>query len=99
MAAADWNLRPATEGDRETLFVLHRAAMRDYVDKTWGWDDAEQERMFNDNFSPAAWKIIEVGQKIAGMLAVEETSKEVWLASVESHPRRALAPQSGRRKW
>jgi hypothetical protein len=61
MAAVPWTLRPANETDRATLYAVHRAAMRAYVEATWGWDDAEQERMFNDNFSRASWEVVEVG--------------------------------------
>ena len=41
--------RPATENDTDFLYALHVATMKDYVDKTWGWDDAFQETVFRKN--------------------------------------------------
>ena len=40
------SLRTATRGDYDFLFTLHIAAMKEYVDKTWGWDDAVQQAIF-----------------------------------------------------
>ena len=37
-----WTLRPASAHDRDFLFDLHRATMKEYVDATWGWNDDEQ---------------------------------------------------------
>ncbi len=87
MADVSWTLRPATVDDRAILVVIHCTSMRDAVERTWGWDDAEQERMFNDNFSSAAWEVVEVNGEIAGMLSVEETPTEIWLGSIELDPR------------
>jgi RimJ/RimL family protein N-acetyltransferase len=82
-----WTLRPTTADDRDFLFALHRAAMRPYVDTTWGWDDAEQARMFDQKFDPASQEIVQVDGVDAGTLAVEETDEEIWLAVIEIHPR------------
>jgi hypothetical protein len=35
----DWELREATKNDREFLFRLHCAAIRDSVEALWGWDE------------------------------------------------------------
>ena len=38
-----YELRDATAADREWLYQLNRATMRDYVVQTWGaWDEAFQ---------------------------------------------------------
>jgi ribosomal protein S18 acetylase RimI-like enzyme len=87
MERMQWTLRPTTADDRDFLFALHRAAMRPYVDATWGWDDAEQARMFDQNFDPASHEIVRLDGVDAGMLAVEETDEEIWLAVIEIHPR------------
>jgi GNAT superfamily N-acetyltransferase len=81
-----WRLRAATPADRDFLFTLHEAAMRPYVDATWGWDDAEQKQMFDRSFDPANQEIIDVAGKDTGMLAVEETADEIWLGVIEIHP-------------
>jgi ribosomal protein S18 acetylase RimI-like enzyme len=82
-----WTLRPATPADRDFLFALHEAAMRPYVDATWDWNDAEQEHMFDQNFDPANQQIIRLDGTDAGMLAIEESDEEIWLALIEIHPR------------
>ena len=82
-----WKLRAATEDDRAALFEVHCAAMRPYVEATWGWDDEEQARMFAERFRAASWQVVTVGSETAGMLSMEENADEIWLASIEIHPR------------
>jgi ribosomal protein S18 acetylase RimI-like enzyme len=82
----NWTLRPTTAEDRGFLFELHRAAMRPYVEETWGWDDAEQSRLFAADFDPASFEIVQLDGADAGMLAVEETDEEIWLGAIEIHP-------------
>ena len=81
-----WTLRSATPADRDFLWTLHEAAMRPYVDATWGWVDAEQKQMFDRNFDPAKQQIVEADGSDAGMLSVKETTEEIWLAAIELHP-------------
>ena len=45
-----YHLRDAVREDAEALFAIHRAAMRDYVDRIWGWDDEWQEQEFHKKF-------------------------------------------------
>src|SRR5881392_3180544 len=82
-----WTLRPATPADRDFLFALHEAAMRPYVDATWGWNDVEQEHLFDQNFVPATQQIIRLHGIDAGMLSLEESDEEIWLALIEILPR------------
>ena len=35
----DFELRPATESDRDWLFALHQATMRESIAAIWGWDE------------------------------------------------------------
>ena len=37
---------PATASDIDFLYALHVATMKEYVDQTWGWDEAFQEDVF-----------------------------------------------------
>jgi hypothetical protein len=46
-------LRPATRDDETYLFELHRAALSEYVDATWGWDDDWQRAHFAAHYAPA----------------------------------------------
>jgi ribosomal protein S18 acetylase RimI-like enzyme len=51
-------LRPATARDVEFLYRLHTAALREYVEQTWGWDESFQRALFAKRFDPASRKLI-----------------------------------------
>ncbi len=87
MTPARWSLRPATADDRDFLFELHRSTMKPYVEAIWGWEDAEQARIFDESFTPADQQVIEVSGEAAGVLVVAETDEELWLALIELEPR------------
>jgi ribosomal protein S18 acetylase RimI-like enzyme len=83
---ASWQLRPATEGDREFLFRLHCATMRESVEALWGWDEELQRRIFDERFAGERFQVIEVDGKDAGVLDVEEGVDEVFLRLIELLP-------------
>src|SRR5215216_4354916 len=86
MDATSWGLRVARSGDREFLFRLNEATMRVYVERVWGWDEAEQAIIFEERFDPERWQIIQFGGQDIGVLIVEEQSEEIILASIEILP-------------
>ncbi len=47
-----YTLRAATADDEAFLYELHREAMRDYVEITWGWNEAWQRAHFATNYAP-----------------------------------------------
>jgi ribosomal protein S18 acetylase RimI-like enzyme len=51
-------LRAARRDDEEFLFALHRSAMRDYVEATWGWDERWQRAHFAETYAPAQHAVI-----------------------------------------
>ena len=51
-------LRAARRDDEEFLFALHRSAMRDYVEATWGWDEDWQRQHFAATYEPAQHAVI-----------------------------------------
>jgi ribosomal protein S18 acetylase RimI-like enzyme len=77
-----WTLRPAAHADRDFAFELNRATMKEYVEATWGWDDAEQEALFDESFDPSDCEIIRIGSTDIGLLAVEESADEIYLAGI-----------------
>lgn len=79
-------LRRANKGDLDFLYALHVATMREYVEKTWGWDDARQEADYRTNHDPAAIQIITRRGEDVGMLYMEEREAEVFVAHVEISP-------------
>jgi ribosomal protein S18 acetylase RimI-like enzyme len=78
--------RPALESDVDFLYALHVATMKDYVDKTWGWDDAFQESIFRKNYDPVGIEIIMFDGKEMGMLSIEERDDDIFLRVIEIHP-------------
>ena len=82
MTVPGWTLRPATHADRDFAFELNRVTMKEYVDATWGWDDAEQEALFDESFDPSDCEIVRVGSTDIGLLAVDERADEIYLAGI-----------------
>ena len=51
-------LRAAQRHDEQFLFALHRAAMREYVEATWGWDERWQREHFAATYAPGRHAVI-----------------------------------------
>lgn len=75
-------LRAATEADRCFIIHLHRAAFREYVEQTWGWDDVVQARLVEAWFAPTRFAIVVVDGQDVGALAVERRSDALILADL-----------------
>ncbi len=83
-----WRLRPASDGDHEWAFELHRAALGEYIERTWGWDEAQQQQLFAEAFHRQPGQIIQVGDQDVGILVVEEHADELYLRRLELLPDR-----------
>jgi GNAT superfamily N-acetyltransferase len=85
-AFRDYALRAAHHEDREFLFALHRAAMREYVQATWGWDDAWQRNHFEQTYEPARHAVIvrEDGRRRdIGRLSLTRHWRKLFLRDIE----------------
>ena len=84
----DVTFRPALDGDFEFLWRLHQDTMRDYVDKTWGWDDAFQLQRFRETFQADrnGLEIIEAGGDPIGCLRVMREPERWYLAAIQIAP-------------
>lgn len=80
------NFRPVCYQDYDFLYQLHIATMKNYVDKTWGWNDDFQQKMFKENFEPDKLKIITFDKKDIGIIVVENSDKDVFLRVIEILP-------------
>src|SRR5262245_24685322 len=78
--------RPAIENDINFLYALHVATMKEYVDRTWGWNDAFQESIFRESYVPGDIQIIIYDDRDIGMLSVEEGEEDMFLRVIEIHP-------------
>jgi ribosomal protein S18 acetylase RimI-like enzyme len=79
------SFRPAIENDFDFLYALHRATMKEYVNKTWG-ENAFQESMFRKNFVPSQIQVITLAGNDIGMISLEETNEDIYLRVIEIHP-------------
>jgi ribosomal protein S18 acetylase RimI-like enzyme len=82
-----YDLRKAGEADFQFLYELHEATMRDYVQATWGWDDQFQLTHFRQHFLPEQLSIVVVDGADSGVISVETRPADVFLGSIELHPR------------
>lgn len=81
-----WSLRPAEQADFAWAYELHKAALGEYVEQTWGWDEEAQQRLFADAFGRQPRQVIEVGGQAVGVLVVDEQRDELYLALIELLP-------------
>lgn len=76
-------LRPATADDAALVFVISEAAMRGYVEQTWGrWVADEQQERHRNSYHPEHHQIVLADGAPAGVLAVEEHGTHLQLAKL-----------------
>lgn len=81
-----YTLRPATNADFEFLYQLHRAAMKAYIQATWGWEESWQRDYFQAKWEPSKRNIIQVEGQDAGVLVIEHREVEYYLGLIEILP-------------
>ena len=79
-------LRPATAADSTFCYLLHRAAMRTYIEAIWGWNEDTQRAFHHRGFDPARTRVITVDGHDAGVLILDYNPTEIYLARIEIHP-------------
>jgi hypothetical protein len=86
VAYRSFALRPAAWADEDWLFALHRDAMREYVDRTWGWDEAWQRNHFAGDYAPVRNAVIlrtEPGTDAIGRISLSLHWRKVFLRDIE----------------
>ena len=78
--------RQITTDDLEFLWRLHNSALKDYVARTWGWDEDWQRLDFIEKFKPAEGVIIVVDDTNAGFWRTIERKTETVLVSIRLLP-------------
>lgn len=63
-------LRTATPADSEFAYRTKKAAFKEYVEKVWGWDEAEQRRLHDRRFASQDFLVIQVSGIDVGIMAV-----------------------------
>jgi ribosomal protein S18 acetylase RimI-like enzyme len=78
--------RKATPEDRDFLWQLKVASLREYVEKIYGWDDAVQKKFFENSFHPEAIRIIQLEDQDVGMVELRQRADDYFLARIEILP-------------
>ena len=63
-------LRKAGPSDSQFAFLAKRAAFREYVEKLWGWDEAEQLQLHQQRFGTQDFRIVNVSGMDVGVMAL-----------------------------
>jgi ribosomal protein S18 acetylase RimI-like enzyme len=83
----DVTLRPATMDDVEPLFAIHRAAMRGYVELTYGpWDEPWQAAFFRDHFDVSVRQVILSRGAVAGFFDLVPHADHVYVSELVIAP-------------
>jgi len=82
----EYKFRPASSDDYDFLRALHRNTMKDYVEKTWGWDEEDEEKRFKESFDPDKLSVVVVEGSDAGMIVVEDKGTELFLSKIQILP-------------
>ena len=80
------SFRKITSTDFDFLWLLHNAALKEYVEKTWGWDENRQRELFAEGFDTNNGEIIVVGGADAGYLCTIEKEAATLLVSIRILP-------------
>jgi ribosomal protein S18 acetylase RimI-like enzyme len=80
------SFRKIERKDFEFLWLLHNAALKDYVKQTWGWDEERQRQLFRESFEIERAMIIVFEGKDTGLLDVTEKETETVLISIRLLP-------------
>jgi ribosomal protein S18 acetylase RimI-like enzyme len=80
------SFRQIVSDDFDFLWRLHNAALKVYVEKTWGWNEERQRELFAESFNTSNGKIIVVDDTDAGYLWTLEKETETLLVSIRILP-------------
>lgn len=85
-------LRPATPGDYDFLYELHRAALGPYIAATWGWDEPWQRRTFRRHLESPRQIVIEEAKRIGSLSLIRRRDCDylAYLALLPAHHGRGL---------
>ena len=63
-------LRVACQDDKEFIYDVKRAAMREYIEQTWGWDEEEQREIHERRFGSQEFQILLFGGRDVGIMSL-----------------------------
>jgi len=78
--------RLANSDDFNFLYQLKKKALKEYISKTWGWDEEWQKKYFIQNFKPDKIQIITISGEKIGCISVLEENLCYFLSLIELLP-------------
>jgi len=79
-------MRPANPEERDWLFKLHRTTMHELVEQVWGWDDAVQQRFFQNHLAAGNHSVIEQNGEIIGTVQIHRHDDHIFIGNIEIDP-------------
>ncbi|MCV7254629.1 GNAT family N-acetyltransferase [Mycobacterium hackensackense] len=80
------DFRPANNGDFEFFFRLHKNTLGPYVDRVWGWDDADQRSYLERTLDVDVTQVIVVNGVDIGRLNVDHHDDHLYVGLIEIAP-------------
>ncbi|MHA2392358.1 MAG: GNAT family N-acetyltransferase [Promethearchaeota archaeon] len=80
-------LHQALQKDYDFLYELKKKTLKEYVSKTWGWDEKWQRDYHSQNFKPELVKIITISGKDIGCISIIEEEDRFFLSIIEILPK------------
>lgn len=63
-------LRKACQDDKEFVYQVKRAALKEYVEQTWGWDEDIQRKLHDRRFGSQEFQIVGLDGHDVGIMSV-----------------------------
>jgi ribosomal protein S18 acetylase RimI-like enzyme len=82
----NWQLRRASDDDRDYLYRLHVLTMRDVIEATWGWNEEWQRGDFAKRFAESQYFVIEADGTSIGTLCVERRPGAIYILELQLLP-------------
>lgn len=79
-------LRQATESDSEFAYHVKRAALKEYVEQTWGWNEGWQRQYHARHFDPSGVQIITYQGMDVGWLEVRPEREAIFVSDIYISP-------------
>ena len=80
------DVRAATRRDQDCLYRLYGLALRSYIERIWGWDEAWQRQDFDQHFVPEHTQVALVGGNVVAMLQWEERREAIYIRQMAVLP-------------
>jgi GNAT superfamily N-acetyltransferase len=63
-------IRKARSENSEFAYCVKRVAFKEYVEKVWGWDEKEQQKLHAQRFRAQDFRVINLAGKDIGIIAM-----------------------------